>query len=76
MFLGCAPFHVSLSCTLYSNWLLCFHSGAWFSVWVGLVLRCWFFVWLLGFVFFCCVFLPGGIVAFWMKLQRLRMVEQ
>ena len=29
-----------------------------------------------GFVFFCCVFLPGGIVALRMKLQWLRMVEQ
>ena len=29
-----------------------------------------------GFVFFCWVFLPGGIVAFWMKLPRLRLVEQ
>ena len=35
-----------------------------FRVWVWLVLRCWFFVWLLLVLCsFVCVFLPGGIVA-------------
>ena len=40
---------------------------------VALLVVCLFAV---GFVFFCCVFLPGGIVALRMKLQWLRMVEQ
>ena len=56
--------------------LLCFHSGAWFSVCVWLVLRCWFCLVAVCFVFFCCVILPGGIVALRMKLQWLLMVKQ
>ena len=76
MFLGCAPFHVSLSCTLYRNRLLSFHSGVWFSVCVWLVLRCWFCLVAGCFVFFCCLILPGGIVALRKKLQWLPMVKQ
>ena len=77
MFLGCAPFHVSpllyvvqKFATLFPLRCLVFGLGV---VGVALLVFCLVAV---GFVFFCCVFLPGGIVAFWMKLQRLRMVEQ
>ena len=62
--------------TLYRNRLLSFHSGVWFSVCVWLVLRCWFCLVAVCFVFFCCLILPGGIVALRKKLQWLLMVKQ
>ena len=48
----------------------------WFSVCVWLVLRCWFCLVAGCFVFFCCLILPGGIVALRKKLQWLPMVKQ
>ena len=53
-----------------STQVLGFRFGCGWCCVVGFLFGCCWFV------FFCCVFLPGGIVAFWMKLQRLRMVEQ
>ena len=60
MFLGCAPFHVSLQLYVVQDRLLCFHSGVWFLVCVWLVLCCLFCL-----VAFCFVFLCFFVSAWW-----------